>query len=72
MGLVNKEGSIELYPTIAGDTISFRELRKNAEIINDIPFISLEDVVRIKEFYGREKDKFDIERIKNYLKQNKI
>jgi hypothetical protein len=63
-------GAIELYPTIgSGITSTFKELRDSAEIINGIPFCSLEDIILIKRAYGREKDFKDIELINKYLKQ---
>ncbi|MCL5006743.1 MAG: hypothetical protein M1153_01150 [Patescibacteria group bacterium] len=61
-------GIIEIYSTIGGGfSTNFKELRANADIIDDIPFCSLEDVIRIKEAYGREKDLKDVELIKQYL-----
>jgi hypothetical protein len=66
-GLVNDNGSIELYPTVGGTTIGFKEIRKDAEMIDDIPFASLEHVMMIKKIYKREKDLKDIELIEKYL-----
>jgi hypothetical protein len=67
-GLSN--GEVELYPTIGGVHISFEELRKNAEIIDGIPFASLEDMITIKQTYAREKDLEDVDRIRAYQKAN--
>lgn len=47
------------------------ELIKDAEIIHDIPFISLRTLVKFKEEYGREKDKKDIDLINKYLESTK-
>lgn len=61
-------GNIEIYPTIGGGFLTdFKKLRNNAEVINGIPFCSLEDVMRIKQIYGREKDLMDIELINRHL-----
>ncbi len=66
-GLINNDKTIELYPTIANDTLTFSELKANQEIIGTVPVACLNDVLRIKEFYHREKDLKDIELIKLYL-----
>ena len=61
-------GIIEIYPTIRGGfQANFKELRANADIMYGIPFCSLEDVIRIKEGYGREKDQKDIDLIRQHL-----
>ena len=66
-GLINNDKTIELYPTIANNTLTFSELKANQEIISAVPVAGLNDVLRIKEFYHREKDLKDIELIKLYL-----
>lgn len=68
-GLIHKSEYtvIELYPSIACDTVSFTELKNNQEIIDDIPVAHLTDIIKIKEFYNREKDKKDIELVRRYL-----
>lgn len=43
------------------------ELIENADLIRDIPFIKLSELLKFKEALGREKDKEDIELIKKYL-----
>lgn len=43
------------------------EIINKAEIINGVPFASLEEVLRWKQAYGRPKDITDIKLIKNYL-----
>lgn len=61
-------GIIEIYPTIGGGfPTNFKKLRANADMIDSIPFCSLEDVIRIKEAYGREKDLKDIDLIRQHL-----
>lgn len=68
-GLVNKEKTTELYPSIASNTITFESLKSNEEIIEGIPFADLEDIIKIKSFYAREKDLKDIELIEKYLER---
>ena len=36
-------------------------------MIDDIPVARLTDIIKIKEFYNREKDKKDIELVRRYL-----
>ena len=67
-GLVNVDGTVELYPTMGG--ITFDELKMKQEMINGIPFANLHDIVKIKETYNREKDHKDIALIEEYLKLN--
>jgi len=51
----------------AGD---IKKLIAEAEIIDDLPFVKLEDVLKWKKLCNRgEKDKRDIELIENYLSQ---
>ncbi|MDB5260654.1 MAG: hypothetical protein JWN37_885 [Candidatus Nomurabacteria bacterium] len=66
-GLVNNEGTVELYPTIGGTNKGFEEVRKDSEMIQGIPFATLSHVVEIKKIYSRNKDLKDIEIIKKYL-----
>jgi hypothetical protein len=40
---------------------------KNSDIIEDIPFMSLDDLLKLKQALGREKDLKDIELIMKYL-----
>lgn len=46
---------------------SFEEIRSRAEIYDDIPYASLEDVLVWKKAFGREKDQKDIKAIEDYL-----
>ena len=66
-GLVNSDGSVELYPAVGGIALSFEDMKTREEIIDGIPFADLHDILRIKETYKREKDMGDIELIKTYL-----
>lgn len=67
-GLINKDKTVELYPSIAQDTLTFSDLKSKEEIIEGVPFANLIDIIKIKEFYNREKDLKDIELIRTYLK----
>ncbi len=44
-----------------------KELIETAEIINGIPFIKLDEVIKFKKALNRDKDKNDIQLINNYL-----
>lgn len=67
-GLVNDDGTIELYPTIGSDIdLSFDLVKHNQEIVDGIPCISLNDLLLIKQTYKREKDFNDIKLIEAYL-----
>jgi hypothetical protein len=68
-GLVNESGTVELYPTIGGFELGFDELVERVEMINGFPFAHLEDVMKIKKTYNREKDLKDIELIEMYISQ---
>ena len=69
-GLVNDEGTVELYPTVGGIDLPFEDMKTREEIIEGIPFADLHDIVKIKESYGREKDLKDIVLIQSYLRNN--
>lgn len=64
-----KRDNVELYIQLSRKTggISAEELLKDAELIEDIPFISLETLIDFKREYGRSKDFEDIKRIEEYL-----
>lgn len=69
-GLTN--GLVEMYPDIGyGIDDTFEEMRNRVDIINGIPVASLEDILKIKETYKREKDLRDIELIRKYIEQNR-
>ena len=46
------------------------EVIERAEIFHGFKFIRLDDLIRWKEKFGREKDLKDLELIKEYLKTN--
>lgn len=46
------------------------QLIKDAEIINGVPFVKIEEVIACKRAYGRPKDFEDIQRIEEYLASN--
>jgi len=48
------------------------ELIRNAIIINEIPFVRVEEVVACKTAYGRPKDLQDIKFLKDYLAGNRF
>lgn len=81
-GIHNSEVNDELAlalgfdPAIAEIIPGFREytpdpqyLIDNAEIINGVPFVKLEEVIKWKKAFGRPKDLEDIKRIEEFLKK---
>ncbi|MFA7314661.1 MAG: hypothetical protein WC025_01890 [Candidatus Magasanikbacteria bacterium] len=65
-------GNIELCKSCEPLTEKIEKLIETAEIIEGIPFVSLEYILQFKKKLNREKDKIDVELIENYLsKQNK-
>ena len=65
-----KKGEIEVYVQLSRKSggISATELLKKAEIIEGIPFITLESLIDFKREYGRPKDFEDIKVIEACLK----
>ena len=49
-----------------------QEIIETADMVEGIPFISLEQLKIFKEVYGREKDRKDVELIDKYLKSIEI
>lgn len=47
---------------------NIEDLIKNADIIDGLAFVKLEEVLRWKKMRGKEKDKKDVEIIEGYLK----
>ncbi len=68
-GLVNAEGTVELYPTVGGIDLTFKDMKTREEFIEGLPFANLQDILLIKQSYGREKDLKDIKLIEAYLKK---
>lgn len=66
-----KRGDVEVYVQLSRKTgsISAKELLENAEVIDGIPFISLEDLVDFKREYGRPKDFEDIKLIEAHIER---
>jgi len=64
-----KKGSIDLYVQLSlkGGGVLAKELLKDAEIINGVPFITLENHMKYKAEFGRPQDLIDIQMIKDYL-----
>ncbi len=64
-----KKGNVELYVQLSlkSGGVPAKELLKNAEIINGVPFITLEQHMEFKAEFGRPQDLADIEMIKKYL-----
>jgi len=48
------------------------ELIRNAEVIDGVPFIRLNELIKFKKALGRDKDKKDVELIEQYLIKHKI
>jgi hypothetical protein len=52
---------------IKGSKLNSRDVIKNSDIIDDVSFMSLDDLVELKRTMGREKDLKDIELIMKYV-----
>lgn len=65
-----RRGFIELYTDVNCGNFNptFKELLQRADIIQGIPFASLEDVMKFKNEYNKPKHLEDIRKIENYLK----
>lgn len=65
-----KRGLVDILLEVnCGDAnFSTEELLRDAEIIQDVPFISLERLVMFKKNYGRPRDFEDVALIEYYLK----
>ncbi len=66
-----KKGIVELYLDVnAGEFHpTFQELQSRADVMQDIPFASLGDIVQFKRAYNRPKHNEDIQKIEEYLKK---
>ena len=58
---------LELYKVWGPGEWDIEALLQRAEIINGLPFVSLNDVLQWKEISARDKDLKDVELIKKYL-----
>lgn len=65
--LMNDAFEISLNVLYGDYKASVEELLENSLIIDGIPFMNLYELIKFKTALGREKDKNDIELIKNYL-----
>src|SRR3989344_2768364 len=65
--------NIEIGPKLDWENYStlIEEAISTATIINEVPFLNLQETIKFKKAMGREKDFKDIELIKEYLKRNK-
>lgn len=62
---------IELWKDWQPGQWDIKQLIKEAEIINDLPFVRLERVLEYKKLLGRKKDLADIKIIKKFLQTKK-
>jgi hypothetical protein len=67
---LEKDG-IELYKNWHPGEWDINKLIQEAEIIDDLPFVRLEEVLKWKKLKGRDKDVKDIESIENFIKNQK-
>jgi len=63
-------GDIELWKNWRPGIWSIESLIKNAELIDGLPFVKLEEVIKWKKMNGREKDLKDVEVAENYIRNN--
>jgi hypothetical protein len=61
------EDIIEIWDSWSPGEWDVEKLINEAEIINGLPFVQLQEVVRWKELANREKDKTDLALIERYL-----
>jgi len=66
-----EKNNIELYKTWGPGEWNEDELIKTSEIIDGLPFVRLEYVIKWKKISGREKDLNDIKIIEGYIKSKK-
>lgn len=66
------KGPVEIYIDVNCGNFNptFEELKRRSQIINGAPFCSIDDVLRYKKEYNREKDIKDIKLINDYLSKN--
>jgi len=66
-GVILFDGEVEIFNGWAPNTWDTDKLIDQADVIEGIRFVSLEQVLKWKEIKGRDKDKLHIEMIKNHL-----
>jgi hypothetical protein len=67
---LNNSEAAKDFSHIEGCNLRTLDVIKNSEIIDGVPFMSLNDLFELKRAMGREKDLKDIELITDYLKRN--
>jgi len=65
-----ENSEIEFYKTWGPGDWDTRQLIDNAEIIDNLPFVKLEEVKKWKKISGREKDLKDVQLINEYLEKS--
>jgi len=65
----NGRGDVEAIKEWAPGSWNIEQLIKNAEVIDGLPFVRLEEVLKWKKLWGREKDQKDIKIIEKYLEE---
>jgi len=67
-------GDVEMASKLEWDDypVTLTEAKQREDIIESIPFMSLNDVIHFKQAMNRPKDFADIALIKNYLQANKL
>ena len=65
-----EKNNIEFYKDWGPGDWNVKELIKDAEVINDLPFVKLEQVIKWKKISAREKDLADVQLIQNFLEKN--
>ena len=64
------QGDIELFYKWSSDDFKVDKMISEAEIIDGLPFVKLQTVLRWKKASQREKDLVDVKIIENYLKNS--
>jgi hypothetical protein len=54
-GLVNEEGTVELYPTVGKIDLEFEDMKTREETIEGVPFANLQDILLIKKLIEEKK-----------------
>lgn len=67
-----EKDSIEFYRNWGPGNWDIKQLIRESEIIDDLPFVKLEEVIRWKKISGREKDLNDIKLINKFLQSQKL
>ena len=67
-----RKNNIELYLDVNCGSFNpkLEELIERSDLIGDIPFVSLDDIIKLKKAYNKPKHLEDIKKIERYLKNN--